>query len=131
MSLGEIVVGFFQALVPPPDASPGEHYGWRVRVGVTLFVTVIGLTLLAAYAFGIIPGAEGFAHEQEVTSVVGEIRKNRADEIDSQILNLREKDCHATTDEARQLYFGKLNDLMITYQRLTGGVYNLPACSEL
>jgi len=124
------LVSIAEAVIPRADAPHSDQYRWRVSVGCVLLVTFIGLCGVTAFAFGFIPGS-GFARASDLQSVVSEIRENRANTIDNQILELRIKHCQATTDEAKQLYWSKISVLMAEYQHLTGRAVVLPSCADL
>ena len=128
----DIILRFLGGLVPPHTADPEKQYRFLLRVGLTLSTLSLGLIAVTVTAFGWVPAwSQGFAMAIDVKGVVQEIRENRAQSIDNQILELRIKHCKAGTDEARQLYWGKISPLMDEYQRLTGSLYRLPACTDL
>lgn len=128
----DLLATLFGFLIPPPNSTHEEQYGWRVRVGVMLLITIVGLSIVTAFAFGWpIPGT-GFARAEEMHNVVAEIRENRATQIDGQILELRIKHCASKTDEARQLYWSKIAQLLNEYQNITGHTLAaLPSCADL
>jgi hypothetical protein len=131
-SLMDVILRVLGGLVPPDSADQRQQYRYQLRLGITLSAVVLGLTALTVNAFGWVPAlSEGFAHTTDVKSLVVEIRQNRAQTIDNQLLELRIKHCKATTDESKQLYWAKIAPLMGEYQQITGRPYQLPACADL
>ena len=128
----DVILRVLGGLVPPDTADPRQQYRYQLRVGITLTGMLVGLTAVTVTAFGWVPAwSQGFAHTQDVQGLVTEIRQNRAQSIDNQLLELRIKHCKATTDESKQLYWAKIAPLMGEYQQLTGRAYQLPACADL
>jgi hypothetical protein len=127
----DLLVKFGLALVPPLDADPKHVYGWRIRVAViacTAFIVAVGQM---AWGQGWVPGLDGFAKVSEVQKVVTEIRANRVEIVESQLLELRLKHCKASSDEAKRLYWDRISSLLIRYQELTNKVFPLPACADI
>lgn len=125
------VIGIGQALIPTTDHSPKQQYQWRLRVGLVLCATFTGLVSVTLLAFGLLPGFAGFAQAGELQAVVKEVRAGRAQALDAQILDMRIRQCAASSSEAKQLYWSKIAPLTIEYQNVTGKTYPLPACSDL
>lgn len=119
-------------LVPTHTADPEVQYRYQLRLGLTMSIVVLWLVGVTINAFGLFPSwSQGFALQTDVKQVVTEIRQNRAQTIDNQLLDLRIKHCQAKDDMARQLYWSKIAPLMQEYQQLTGRPYPLPACADL
>lgn len=128
----EFILRILGGLVPDHTADPEVQYRYQLRLGLTVAVTVLGLMAITVTAFGVVPAwSQGFAMATDVKQVVNEIRQNRAQTIDNQLLDLRIKHCEAKDDTARQLYWSKIAPLMYEYQTLTGHPYALPACADL
>ena len=132
MGLGDMITSIVSALIPPHDATPEEHYGWRLRMGLCVIFLFSYLGMATAFAFGIVPGVSGFARASDLSKVVSEIRRNRQGDLENRILDLRIKHCDAKTDEAKQLYWSRLNELIDGWRGLTQlPSYPLPACTDL
>lgn len=128
----EIALRILGGLVPDHTADPEVQYRYQLRLGLTVSIIVLWVASVTVTAFGIVPAwSQGFALATDVKSVVQEIRANRAQTIDNQLLDLRIKHCEAKDDTARQLYWSKIAPLMQEYQELTKRPYPLPACSDL
>lgn len=129
--MGEWIKALLGGLVPTLEASSEVQYAWRWRIALVscaAFCWCLGATLVA---FGMTPGFQGFAKAGDLQAVVGELRQNRATDVDNQLLELRIRHCKATTDEAKQLYWSKIKPLLDEYQRLTGRGYVIPYCTDL
>jgi len=132
MALDDLVTKGVSALIPPHDATPEEHYNWRLRIGLSVCFLFAALSAVTVFAFGLVPGVAGFARATDLNTVIGEIRQNRVGELDNRILELRIKHCDAKTDEAKQLYWAKIQSLVSEWRGLTGlPNYQLPACADL
>lgn len=134
----DVIVGLWQSFIPPLHASPEAQYNWRVRVGVFTCLAFTGLCALAAVSYGLVPQVDGFAKagdlNKQVLLVINEVRGNRVEQIENELLNLRLKHCAAIkagSEEAKILYWSKISERMTSYQQLTGRVYQLPQCSDL
>lgn len=128
----DILLRIFAGLMPTQGADPDKQYRYDLRMGITvsaLFAVVAGAVILA---LGIFPGlSAGVAMNSDLRSVVAELKQNRAQTIDSQLLDLRIKHCQAKDETARQLYWSRIETLLQEYQRLTGQPWPLPACQDL
>ena|SRR5579863_2220985 len=134
----DFISNLWQAFIPPLHASAEAQYNWRIRVGIFSCVAFSGLCFLAAASYGLVPHVSGFettyASDVQSAAIIREIRDNRAEQIENELLNLRIKHCAAiksNNDEGKILYWSKISDRMIRYQQLTGRVYALPQCSDL
>lgn len=128
----EYLLRILGGLVPDHTADPEVQYRYQLRLGLTVSVVVLWILSVTITAFGIVPAwSQGFALQVDVKQVVNEIRANRAQTIDNQLLDLRIKHCEAKDDTARQLYWSKIAPLLQEYQQLTGRPYPLPACADL
>lgn len=128
----EFLLRILGGLVPDHTADPEVQYRYQLRLGLTVSVIALWIAAVTVTAFGIVPAwSQGFALTADVKQVVNEIRQNRAQTVDSQLLDLRIKHCEAKDDTARQLYWSKIAPLMQEYQVLTGRPYPLPACADL
>jgi hypothetical protein len=142
----EVITGFARWFIPPLDADPAHQYGWRLRLGVFTALSFGGVCGITAFAFGYVPPQyDGFVRvsqsqaqaaqtDQKIQAVITEIRANRAEAVENELLNLRIKHCQAiksSNAEATVLYWSKISDRMGKFQVLTGRVYALPACTDL
>jgi hypothetical protein len=128
----EVLLRILGGLVPDHTADPEVQYRYQLRLGLTVSIVVLWVLAVTITAFGIVPAwSQGFAMTTDMKQVVTEIRQNRAQTIDNQLLDLRIKHCEAKDDVARQLYWSKIAPLLAEYQQITGRPYNLPACADL
>jgi hypothetical protein len=119
-------------IVPPPDADVAANHGWRWRIATFTAASFMGVLTITILAFGLVPAVfAGFASSLALQDSVNEQRQHWVYQLDTQILSYRVQQCHATTPEARQLYFARMQWLMEEYQRLTKQAYPLPACTDL
>jgi len=132
MGASELISMGISALIPPNEATPEQQYNWRLRIGIAVCLLFPMFVAGVAGAYGLVPGIAGFARATDLASVVSEIRQNRLGELDNRILDLRIKHCDAKTDEAKQLYWAKINALISEWRALTGlPAYQLPNCTDL
>lgn len=127
----DLLISLFRNIVPPINSAEDIQYAWRVRIALVSCAAFVGVLTITAIAFGYAPGVSGFARVSDLDTVISEIKINRIDTIEAQILDLRIKHCKATTTEAKQLYWDKISHLMLRYERLTDKVFTLPACTDL
>lgn len=119
-------------LVPDADAHPDKQYFWRLRVGLVLCTTFLSLVGVTALAFGMVPSMfGGFAKNEDLQQVVGEVRASRLSIVEGQLLDLRSKHCRAQSSEARQLYWTRLVELMLEHRKLAGSDWQMPPCDAL
>lgn len=139
-------------IIPPLDEAHDKQYGWRVRIALTAFVTFLGLCLVTAFAFGMIPHVPGFARagdleaqiglvktqiagvQLEVSNNVGSVQRqlqaDEAERIEGELLQLRLQHC-AAKKQSKELLWQRIAALLVKYQQLTGRVYPLPGCTDL
>lgn len=72
-----------------------------------------------------------FAYSSYTASALAEMRQDRVERIDHNILTVRSSQCHATTPEARSQYGERLAELVATYIRLSGKEPRIPKCDEV
>lgn len=119
-------------IVPPPDSDIAANHSWRWRIATFTAMSFFGVVIMAILAFGVVPNVfAGFASSLSLQDSVAEQRQHWVYQLDKQILDYRINQCHASTPEARQLYYSKMQWLMEEYQKLTRQSYNLPACADL
>ena len=128
----ELMSNMLRWIVPPPDADIVANMGWRWRIAVFTASSFFGVIALALLAFGLVPIAfSGFASTYALEGSVAEQRQHWVYQLDKQVLDYRIDQCHASTPEARQLYFSKMQWLLEEYQRINKQPYALPACADL
>lgn len=116
-----------ELLIPKLDADPSIQFWWRVRVAVLVCFCFSATIAGPLFAFS----QYGFARSADLRSLTLERRRDRSEEIDSALLELRRQHCSADTAIQKQLYWDRIHPLMDRYRELTGQQYPLPACSEL
>jgi hypothetical protein len=128
----EFIGNMIKWIVPPPDSDAAANHGWRWRIATFTAMSFFGVVTITVLAFGVIPQVfAGFASSTALQDSVTEQRQHWVYVMDKQILDYRIQQCNATTAEAKQLYYSKLQWLVQEYQRLTRQPYALPACSDL
>jgi hypothetical protein len=119
-------------LIPHERTTERGMFKWRARMAITLVATSLVACSTAALAFGKVPWLfSGFASTQDVQQISQRVDRIDQRLLESNILDLRIRQCAASTTEARQLYASRLQPLLIEYISLTGKNYPLPACSDL
>jgi len=132
MDATDLIAKGAAALIPPLHSTPEQQYNWRLRIGLSVCFLFPALGAVTAGAFGLIPGVVGFARASDLSTVVSEIRQNRTGDLDNRILDLRIKHCDAKSDEAKQLYWAKINALITEWRAITGlPAYQMPDCKDL
>jgi hypothetical protein len=128
----DIIPNMIKWIVPPPDSDAAANHGWRWRIATFTAMSFFGVIAITILAFGLIPNVfAGFASSLELQNNVAEQRQHWVYQLDKQILDYRIQQCHATTPEARQLYYSKMQWLMEEYQKLVRQNYFLPSCADL
>jgi hypothetical protein len=128
----EFVQTMLKWIVPPPDSDIAANHSWRWRIATFTAMSFIGVILMAVLAFGFVPQVfAGFASSMALQESVAEQRQHWVYVMDKQILDYRISQCHAATEEARALYFSRMQWLIQEYQRLTKQSYVLPACTDV
>jgi hypothetical protein len=131
-SLLQLMQAIWRLVVPSFDATPAQQWWWQVRVGCVVCFLFGAVTLLPFVAVGAVPLFSGFATSMQLQQLAIERRRDRAEEIDHDLLDLRSNHCAVLHDREKQnLYWSRIKPLMDRYYELTGRVYPLPNCSEL
>ena len=132
MGLIDSISSVAGGLVPPLDAHPDRQYVWRLRVGVVLCGTFVGLICVTLLAFGAIPPVfDGFARKSTVDEYVTETRAARVSSLNWQLLDLRIKHCAASGPDAKQSYWVLMMQLAEERMKLTGSTWQIPPCDAL
>jgi hypothetical protein len=131
-AMWDLIPTMLKWIVPPPDADIAANHGWRWRIATFTAASFVGVCMITVLAFGWVPAVfAGFASSGALQDSVNEQRQHWVYQLDTQILGYRIQQCHATTTEARALYFSKMQWLMEEYQRLTKQAYPLPSCGDV
>lgn len=134
--LGELleVVKAVSVLRPPPHHAAGrELTRWRWMVAVAIVSTASGLALHIALACGFFaPWYPGFAKADSQKKVEEQLQEMRAESIESQLWNLRIKQCEAWAENKPTITFTeKIREVQKKYVGIAGAPYQLPDCREL
>lgn len=128
----DFIPNMLKWIVPPPDADVAANHGWRWRIATFTAMSFFGVVTMAVLAFGVVPQVfAGFASSVALQESTSEQRQHWMYQLDKQILDYRINQCHASTLEARQLYYSKLLWLTEEYQKITRQSYPMPLCSDL
>lgn len=127
----EAFARFLAGLLPEHTADAEEHYRYMLRLGLTVSALVVVTLGSIAIDNGWIFSA-GFARAEAFNQVVGEIRANRSQELEAQLLTLQTKACQTNNDEARQLYVRLITQAEDEYDYLNPGhPYSSLSCAQL
>ncbi len=129
--MGDLLARLLESLIPPLHASESAQYAWRVKVAAMACVSFLSVGTISVLAFGLAPGFAGFARAADLNVVIQEIRANRAEILESEIIRARILHCKAATEEIKQLYWTRLAELLDKYRQATGRPYTLPVCADL
>lgn len=119
-------------LIPHEHATPRGMFRWRALIVALLLPTAA----FTALAYGAVPWVSqhvfpGFATTADVKEISQRVDRMDQRLLESNILDLRIRQCAASSPEAKQLYAARIQPLLIEYMQLTGKAYPLPACSDL
>ena len=78
--------------------------------------------------FGLAPP---FADAQSSKEVIIEVRQERLERLEHDILQVRSLQCHATTPDTKQQYTERLSELISKYKVLSGQYPRVPGCDEV
>jgi hypothetical protein len=127
-----MVIDFFRIMFPPPDdAHPDEHRRWRWSISIVSIATVGALVVHIALAYGYLAIMHpGFAKADDLVQLKLEWREAREADLESRILDLRVKQCQASST-VKHLYTDSLQKIMVQYTKMSGRQYPLPNCQDL
>lgn len=111
----------FEFFIPPVNDDPESHRRWRIALGFAVFC--LSCATLVSYGIFSPFGHQGFAYSTDVKSIKVELLEQR-------IFDARLRQCSATSQESRQFYAGKVQELLSKF-RETEGQYRLPSCEEV
>lgn len=129
MALLELIVGFFNMLAEkaiPTSNDPDELKWHRLRLTAVACSAFLGLILCALLALGQIPTVfAGFVRADSFDDFA-------AQQLDTQIISLRTRQCTAKSADAKTLYWRKISESIAAWQAFSGRqTYPLPACGDL
>jgi hypothetical protein len=118
----------FDFLIPPRDDKPENIRRWRIAIGASVAVTYVHILL----ACGLVQwlGFSGFAYANDVKAIKAEKSEQRREALEQNIFDARLRQCTATTEESRQFYARKVQELLGKINR-TDGQFRLPLCEEV
>lgn len=111
----------FEFFIPPRDDDPESHRRWRIALGFAVFC--LSCATLVSYGIFSPFGHQGFAYSTDVKSIKVELLEQR-------IFDARLRQCSASSQESRQFYAAKVQELLSKF-RETEGQYRLPSCEEV
>jgi hypothetical protein len=111
----------FEFFIPSLNQNPETKRRWRISIGFAVFC----LSTATLHSYGIFSpfGHQGFAYAADVKSIKVELLEQR-------IFDARLRQCSATSQESRQFYAEKVQELLRKF-RETEGQYRLPSCEEV
>ncbi len=80
---------------------------------------------------GAIGLAAPFAHSEDIRRAVIELRTDRIERLEHDILQLRVSQCQASNPEAKRQYGERLNELISRFQAIAQREPRVPRCDEL
>lgn len=115
--------------IPSVNDSPEE----RERHRLILSLGVTALTIFAVGACGLLGaiGIYGFAYASDMKEIRADQMDVKVELLEQRIFETRIRQCNAATQESRQFYLEKLQDLLRKHQKTTASEYRLPLCSEV
>lgn len=111
----------FEFFIPPLNQDPETRRRWSIAVGFAVFC--LSWTTLFSYGIFSPLGHPGFAYSADVKSIKVELLEQR-------IFDARLRQCSAASQESRQFYAAKVQELLSKF-RETEGQYRLPSCDEV
>jgi hypothetical protein len=116
----------------PPDVDTRSPRFWdAIRLRVVACAAFIGVVILSLSAYGFLPWVDGFARTKSLQEVLTAIHATQADEIQSQIFELRVRECATKVDDLRLELTQRMQPLEQKYFELTGQPYVLVQCGDL
>lgn len=111
----------FEFFIPPVNQDLETRRRWRIAIGFAVFC--LSCATLVSYGVFSPFGHQGFAHSSDVKSIKIELLEQR-------IFDARLRQCGAGSQESRQFYAAKVQELLSKF-RETEGQYRLPSCEEV
>lgn len=115
-------------ITPPAKGDHDGNYRWQWLISFKVW----GILAFCAWAAGGFSafGLDGFARAEDVQSLRQEVRETRLTALESQLFELRLKQCQAE-GALRVALSEQLAKLNRDYHELTGTNYQLPSCEDL
>lgn len=127
----EAIASIAKWLFPPDGGDTLALRHWRWSMTVLALLTSISFGTHLVLDWGYIPALySGVASVEDVQRIVSDNTRQRVTDLQTKILDTREKQCTSPSGQLRQLYTQSLQNLLIEYARLTKLNYPTPACSE-
>lgn len=120
-------ISLMGGILPPKRGDIEGNNRWQWMVFLKLWM----LLAFAFWALDLMPGFPGLARADEMRQLGEEIRRARVEVIESQLFELRIKQCLAETPVTRQAYGEQLAKAMRSFYELTGARYELLNCADI
>lgn len=135
MGGGDLIRDVGKALIPPEDPHDPAIYRWRATVAITIVLLAGVMLMNILLTWGMLPVLfSGFALASDVTELKTQQVEIRAAQIEGQILDARERQCHAIKEgnqEAQRFALVRVQEKLALYRQVTKAEYRLPGCDEL
>ena len=124
------------AVIPPHDAEPSQHFWWRVRIAAVACMSFLGLSSFVVLAYGDVPALQSVAFVtvndfSKLQTTVAQIQDTQklmfVNQLGSDIRDLRSRQC-AASDGLKAELDQELGRDLEEYQRRTGETYPLLPC---
>lgn len=122
---------WFKSLRPPQADSTDSHVqAWRWSIAITTGATTLALIIHILLACGFLTFIHpGFANAADVQHMREERRVERETDLETKILDVRQKQCVAEPT-VKGLHTQTLQKMLVEYDKLTGRQYPLPNCED-
>lgn len=131
----DLVKDLGAALIPPEDPHDPAIYRWRATVAIAIVILAGVMLMNILLTWGMLPVLfSGFALASDVAELKTQQVEIRASQIETQILDARERQCHAIkegNEEAQRFALVRLQEKLALYRQVTRADYRLPGCDEL
>ena len=117
-------------LVPP--VAPTDPSFWdQLRLRLVACAAFLGVVVLALAAYGLIPQIDGFARTKSLNEVLKAIGNAQAYTIQSQLFEIRVRECQTASNELREALTQRITELEQRYHDLTQEQYVVVPCGDL
>lgn len=106
-----------------------EQQALLIRTAWVVFVSAHVAWVCGLLAFAGLDSP--FARADALKEMQQTVTQDRIDRLDKEILDLRGKQCKATTDEAKSLYGSRMKELADKFEALSHREARIPRCDEL
>lgn len=131
MSIGEIALEAFKALVPPKTNDLEEQQRWRWVVFAAILAMAASLSLHIAISCGYIPGQSGFALASDQKSVQRRVDVIVTISLEHEIRAKTAELCHEKDPSRRSDLNDDIAKLQKEYYEVERQWYNVPGCDKL